>query len=806
MTRRRLAHDEAELVQSGLARKPAEGRARDAERILAGAAPADGAERRAHAQAESQVREELATLEREAEEPSLRVGSGAAHSGTELRTIPTPSRRPDDEMDHRRVEVETWISGAALILTLLAFGGFLVTFGATLEDRWGTPLGLGAAVVFLLIVGFLVYGGFVYILSRLGYMRRRAQYRHAGADELRRFAAQSAATVTMLVPSYKEEPDVVRQTLLSAALQEYPHRRVVLLIDDPPNPSSAEDARLLAAARELPAEVNAQLAWAREPFARAARRAERRATKGQLDRRAATAELAYLYLRAAMWFRGQADSAHIADHAHALFVEMNLREPAKRHAQMAALLRDIVTAEADYPTEEAILRSYRELARLFTAEVTSFERKRYANLSHAPNKAMNLNSYIALMGRRLVEKPTRRGLVLRAAPQTAPGFEVPDAEYVLTLDADSLLEPRYMVRLVHFLERKENSRIAVAQTPYSAIPDAPRSIERIAGATTDIQYVIHQGFTAHGATFWVGANALLRKRALEDIATAVRDEQTGIDVPRYIQDRTVIEDTESSVDLVHRGWGLFNYPARLSYSATPADFGSLVVQRRRWANGGLLIVPRLMRIIMRRSERPRAIHGLMRFHYLVSISAVNIGLVVLFFVPFADWYANLWLPLTAAPYFGLYTHDLRLAGYRAWDIVRVYALNLMLVPVNLGGVTRSIWQAITGRATPFLRTPKVCDRTTAPALYVALPYLMSFMLLLGGTFSVIDGHELTGVVSGVNALLLLYAVGAFIGWRHSGADFVTQLRCARDRGATSRSERGTGRRPPQIVTRRLPVA
>ena len=207
-------------------------------------------------------------------------------------------------------------------------------------------------------------------------------------------------------------------------------------------------------------------------------------------------------MRASVWFGGQADSAHGADHARALFEEMDLREPAKRHAQMTASLREGVRAEADYPAEEAILRSYRELARLFTAEVTSFERKRYANLSHAPNKAMNLNSYIALMGRRLVEKPTRRGLVLRAAPGTAAGFDVPDTDYVLTLDADSLLEPRYMVRLVHFLEREENSRIAVAQTPYSAIPDAPRSIERVAGATTDIQYVIHQGFTAHGATFW----------------------------------------------------------------------------------------------------------------------------------------------------------------------------------------------------------------------------------------------------------------------------------------------------------------
>ena len=188
------------------------------------------------------------------------------------------------------------------------------------------PARLGAAVVFLLIVSFLVYGGFVYILSRLGYMRRRARYPHAGAEELRRFAAQSDATVTVLVPSYKEEPEVVRQTLLSAALQEYPHRRVVLLIDDPPNPERG--GRALAAARALPAAINAQLAWAREPFARAARRAERRATEGRLDRRDATAELAYLYMRAAMWFRGQADSAHGADHARALFEEMNLHEPA----------------------------------------------------------------------------------------------------------------------------------------------------------------------------------------------------------------------------------------------------------------------------------------------------------------------------------------------------------------------------------------------------------------------------------------------------------------------------------------------
>ena len=54
-------------------------------------------------------------------------------------------------------------------------------------------------------------------------------------------------------------------------------------------------------------------------------------------------------------------------------------------------------------------------------------------------------------------------------------------------------------------------------------------------------------------------------------------------------------DTESSVDLGLRGGTLHNDAERLSYSATPPDFGSLCIQRRRWADGGLLILPRLLR-------------------------------------------------------------------------------------------------------------------------------------------------------------------------------------------------------------------
>ena len=197
----------------------------------------------------------------------------------------------------------------------------------------------------------------------------------------------------------------------------------------------------------------------------------------------------------------------------------------------------------------------------------------------------------------------------------------------MTLDADSVIVPDYALRLVHLAEQAGNERIAVAQTPCSAFPGARGSLERIAGATTDIQYIIHQGFTASGATYWVGANALLRSSALEDIAVTV--EERGFAVRVFIQDRTVIEDTDSTVDLIERGWRLYNYPERLAYSATPPDFGALVIQRRRWANGGLIILPKLLRYLARRPlTGPGLAEAFLRVHYLGSITAVNLALFV----------------------------------------------------------------------------------------------------------------------------------------------------------------------------------
>src|SRR5947207_3276130 len=512
------------------------------------------------------------------------------------------------------VRTEIRLGWALLVVTAAVTGllGWELTDTAARflrNEDWAAAAG---HLVFMGIVAALLYGSVVYQLTRIGGFQRRATFAPATYLELSRTYHEAAGKLVVLVPSYKEEVKVVRRTLMSAALQDYPRRRVVLLIDDPPAPQDSAEAATLQAMRALPESLRQLFDAAAQPFVAALAQFKARA-ESTLDLASETHRLASLHRLAARWCLLQEAGFAAGDSGDLLFRELVLRKAAQAHLTAAASIKGAA----------------------------------------------------------------RRGGVDRTRLQ---------------------------------LEYHRPARSG--------------TIEYVAGATTDIQYLIHQGFTRYRATYWVGANALLRKAALEDIV--VTQMERGFPVKVYIQDRTVIEDTESSIDLINRGWQLYNYPERLAFSATPADFGALLIQRRRWANGGLIILPKLLRYLVRGPGRPlRAIEGFFRIHYPTSLAAVNFGLLVMMGIPFQTTALSLlWLPLSAAPYFFLYGRDLVQNGYRASDTARVYALTLLLIPVNLAGVFKSIQQGLTGRKIPFGRTPKVQGRTGAPLRFIVAEYVL----------------------------------------------------------------------------------
>lgn len=673
-----------------------------------------------------------------------------------------------------------------LVAAVSAFGAELVllTLRAPTQDQLATGM---EVTVFAVVAGFLLYGSMVYLITRLGYWRRVAKHPGIDYEHLVQWAqSQTMPPLTILIPSYKEEPRIITMALLSAGLLDYPRKRVVLLLDDPPNPNTPADRRRLAEARRLTREVHDLLqtpaAWCRHALAQdRAQGSPLPSLQQRIER------LADLHQQLARWFRVRAHQYDPRDRAEEFFATHVLTRRTTHHRARAAALRRYARAAGSQIRPAQIRQEYRYLVRLFTVPMSSFERKRYANLSHEANKAMNLNSYIGLLGKSWKRVGRPNGVFLTPSTPDHADFAVPDARYLITLDADSLLLPDYALRLIHFMEQPGHEHVAVVQTPYRAFPLAAGKLERIAGATTDIQSIIHQGLTAYRATYWVGANALLRTAALHDIGTVVRE--GPLTIMKYIQDRTVIEDTESSIDLILRQWSLYNYPAWLSYSATPPDFGSLLIQRRRWANGGLLILPKLVSYLIRKTHRRggKFLEVFVRAHYLVSLAAVSIGLLLVILYPFKtiEQRPIVWLMGAFLVYFFFYGRDLLRFGYTLGDLPRVYALNFMLLPVHLGGVLKSLQQLLTRRKTPFGRTPKVASRTRAPALYLLAEYGLFCYSALAVVFDSLSGKWMHATFSFINSLAFAYALTTFIGWREGTDDLRARVKELTQKVATA---------------------
>ena len=257
----------------------------------------------------------------------------------------------------------------AMVLTVVAWAAYIVT---TIIDEFVTDgtqgmRFLGESVTYVLIVSLLTLSSMAYLLARHGYLRRAAVHQRAAKIDIDNTFDGPTPTITVLVPAYREDTRVIRQTLLSAALQEFPDLTITLLIDDPPVPSNAAQAQLLDAARALPRQIQELLA----PPAADARDAldafRTRTADGGItasDMR----DLASTYDRSVRWIGDLADALPIVDHSDQFFAEHVLGRLAQELGSIADAVRQAVDADAVLPRER-IAQLHRRLVWTFRTEV-----------------------------------------------------------------------------------------------------------------------------------------------------------------------------------------------------------------------------------------------------------------------------------------------------------------------------------------------------------------------------------------------------------------------------------------------------
>src|SRR5690606_35493265 len=85
------------------------------------------------------------------------------------------------------------------------------------------------AFSYLVVVTALTFSALMYLVSRQGALQRFSTHVRVPRASLDKHFGEQDSSITVLVPSYAEETAVIRKTILSAALQEYPQMSIVLL-------------------------------------------------------------------------------------------------------------------------------------------------------------------------------------------------------------------------------------------------------------------------------------------------------------------------------------------------------------------------------------------------------------------------------------------------------------------------------------------------------------------------------------------------------------------------------------------------
>jgi len=113
-------------------------------------------------------------------------------------------------MTATQVRFEVSLTRTTIVATAIAVTLFFWSIASVLSEELeqGNLFHVVEAMVFLLLVGFLISGNFGYQLARLAYLKRWIGHVPATRAELIQSFVAPTPLLTILVPSYKEETNV----------------------------------------------------------------------------------------------------------------------------------------------------------------------------------------------------------------------------------------------------------------------------------------------------------------------------------------------------------------------------------------------------------------------------------------------------------------------------------------------------------------------------------------------------------------------------------------------------------------------
>ncbi len=175
-----------------------------------------------------------------------------------------------------------------------------------------------------------------------------------------------------------------------------------------------------------------------------------------------------------------------------------------------------------------------------------------------------------------------------------------EGELVLMLDADHVPMPDALDAMVGYFD---DERMALVQSPHDFFNHDSAQHYAVGRHEQSLFYrVVCPGKDRHGAAYWCGSAALIRRQALLEIGGVATE--------------TIAEDFHTTIRMLRHGWRSRYHDEVLVQGLAPHDLDGYLLQRDRWARGNLAVFT-----LPESPLRARELRPLQRLSYFASLAA-----------------------------------------------------------------------------------------------------------------------------------------------------------------------------------------
>jgi cellulose synthase (UDP-forming) len=175
-----------------------------------------------------------------------------------------------------------------------------------------------------------------------------------------------------------------------------------------------------------------------------------------------------------------------------------------------------------------------------------------------------------------------------------------EGELVLMLDADHVPMPDALDAMVGYFD---DERMALVQSPHDFFNHDSVQHYVVGRHEQSLFYrVVCPGKDRHGAVYWCGSAALIRREALLEIGGVATE--------------TIAEDFHTTIRMQRNGWKSRYHDEVLVQGLAPHDLDGYLLQRDRWARGNLAVFT-----LPESPLRAKELRPLQRLSYFASLAA-----------------------------------------------------------------------------------------------------------------------------------------------------------------------------------------